>query len=242
MSRILFILLLFLLFDKQTVAQNVTDQQGAVIRTDTLQKNIYLCFTGHDFYEGFEHVLGVLKKHNIKASFFLTGDFVRQHTDLVKINCKRRALYWRSLRQAPLYCDWIKRDSLLHPAEEIKADILHNLQALENLGISPKYFMPPYEWYNKKVVDITNELNQITVNFSPGTLSNADYTTPEMPNYISNTDILKSIFEYEASFGMNGFHLLIHPGTNPLRKDKLYFHLDEIVTQLKEKGYRFDMF
>jgi peptidoglycan/xylan/chitin deacetylase (PgdA/CDA1 family) len=131
---------------------------------------------------------------------------------------------------------------LLHPADEIKADILHNLQALENLDISPKYFMPPYEWYNQKVVDLAAELNQVTVNFSPGTLSNADYTTPGLTNYISSEDILKSIFEYEELNGMNGFHLLIHPGTSPLRKDKLYFHLDEIITQLKEKGYGFERF
>ena len=242
MSRILFILMFALLFAKQPVAQNVTDQQGAVIRTDTLQKNIYLCFTGHDFYEGFEHVMGVQKKHNIKASFFLTGDFVRQHTDLVKTIANDGHFIGAHSDKHLLYCDWIKRDSLLHPADEIKADILHNLQALENLGIRPKYFTPPYEWYNQKVVDIANELNQITINFSPGTLSNADYTTPDLTNYISTEDILKSIFEYEASFGMNGFHLLIHSGTSPLRKDKLYFHLDEIVTQLKEKGYKFAKF
>jgi peptidoglycan/xylan/chitin deacetylase (PgdA/CDA1 family) len=102
--------------------------------------------------------------------------------------------------------------------------------------------MPPYEWHNQKVVDIATELNQITVNFSPGTKSNADYTTPEMPIYISSNEILKSIFEYEKSNGMNGFHLLIHPGTSPLRKDKLYFHLDEIITELKEKGYQFAKF
>ncbi len=230
------------MFAKQTVAQNVTDQQGAVIRTDTLQKNIYLCFTGHDFYEGFEHVLGVLNKHDIKASFFLTGDFVREHAALVKSIAGDGHYIGAHSDKHLLYCDWVKRDSLLLPAEEIKADIQHNLQALENLGIRPKYFMPPFEWYNKKVVDIAGELNQVTVNFSPGTLSNADYTTPGQPNYISSDDILKSIFEYEKLNGMNGFHLLIHPGTSPLRKDKLYFHLDEIVTQLKEKGYGFKRF
>ncbi|HPE77429.1 MAG TPA: polysaccharide deacetylase family protein [Draconibacterium sp.] len=242
MNKTLIFLLLVLLFSRNAVAQNVTDQQGAVIRTDTLQKNIYLCFTGHDFYDGFEHVLGVLNKHNIKASFFLTGDFVREHADLVKTINKNGHFIGAHSDKHLLYCDWIKRDSLLHSADEIKADIQHNLQALENLGIRPKYFMPPYEWYNKKVVDIVSLLNQVTVNFSPGTLSNADYTTPEMPNYISNSDILKSIFNYEASFGMNGFHMLIHPGTSPLRKDKLYFHLDEIITQLKEKGYGFKKF
>ncbi len=242
MNRILFILLVSLLFAKQLVAQNVIDQQGAVIRTDTLQKNIYLCFTGHDYYEGFDHVMDVLKNQQIKASFFLTGDFVREHADLVKSIVKDGHYIGAHSDKHPLYCDWIKRDSLLHTADNIKTDILHNLQALEKLGIRPKYFMPPYEWYNQKVVDIASELNQITVNFSPGTKSNADYTTPGMPNYVSSPEILKSIFEYEELNGMNGFHLLIHPGTSPLRKDKLYFHLDKIIAELKGKGYRFERF
>ncbi len=218
------------------------DQHGAIVRSDTQQKNIYLCFTGHDFYEGFEQVLDVLKKHKIKASFFLTGNIVREHADLVKSIAKDGHYIGAHSDKHILYCDWIKRDSLLHPADSIKADILHNLQALEKLGIRPKYFMPPYEWYNQKVVDLAAELNQITVNFSPGTKSSADYTTPDMPNYASSKDILKSIFEYEESFGMNGFHLLIHPGTSPLRTDKLYFHLNEIITKLKEKGYGFERF
>ncbi len=141
-----------------------------------------------------------------------------------------------------LYCDWSNRDSLLFPPDEIKADISGNLQALGDLGIRPEYFIPPYEWYNQKIVGLALGLNQITINFSPGTKSNADYTTPDMSNYVSSKDILTSIYEYERLNGMNGFHLLIHPGTSPLRKDKLYLHLDELITELKERGYQFRMF
>ena len=241
MNRIIFILV-FLLFAKLLVAQKVLDQYGAVLRSDTLQKNIYLCFTGHDFYDGFEHVLNVLKNHQIQASFFLTGDFVREHAGLVKSIAINGHYIGAHSDKHLLYCDWLKRDSLILSADDVKIDILHNLQALENIGIRSKYFMPPFEWHNQKVVDLASELNQVTVNFSPGTLSNADYTTPEMPNFVSNSDILKSIFEYEKLNGMNGFHLLIHPGTSPLRKDKLYFHLDEIITQLKREGYEFKKF
>ena len=223
-------------------AQNVTDEYGAMVRSDTLQKKIYLCFTGHDFYDGFAHVLGVLNKHNIKASFFLTGDFIREHADLVKAINKNGHFIGAHSDKHLLYCDWLKRDSLLLSAVDIKTDILHNLQALEIIGIRPKYFMPPYEWHNQKVVEIAHELNQTTVNFSPGTLSNADYTTPDLPNYLSGNEILESIFEYEKLNGMNGFHLLIHPGTSSLRKDKLYFHLDEIITTFKGKGYQFEKF
>ncbi len=241
MNRIIFIVL-FLLFAKLLAAQKEMDKYGAIVRSDTLQKKTYLCFTGHDFYEGFGQVLIVLKNQKVKASFFLTGDFVREHAELVKSIAKDGHYIGAHSDKHLLYCDWLKRDSLLYSVDEIKADIIHNLQALENVGIRPKYFMPPYEWYNKKVVEIAHELNQITVNYSPGTLSNADYTTPDMPNYSSSNDILKSIFEYEKLNGMNGFHLLIHPGTSKLRKDKLYFHLNEIIIEFKEKGYEFVRF
>jgi len=238
MSKIVFFFLVFGIANSLR-AQNSVDMQGAFIRSDTLEKNIFLLFTGHDFYEGFDYVLQVLKNKTIKASFFLTGDFVRNHIDLVKRIEKDGHFVGAHSDKHLLYCDWSKRNSLLHSPAEIKADILRNLQVLENLGISPTYFMPPYEWYNRKVVEIAWELNQTTVNFSPGTKSNADYTTPDMPNYISSKDILESIYEYEKINGMNGFHLLIHPGTNPLRKDKLYLHLDKLLNVLKEKGYNF---
>lgn len=41
---------------------------------------------------------------------------------------------------------------------------------------------------------------------------------------------------------MNGFHLLIHPGTNPKRKDKFYLQLDVLITKLKKEGYQFSKF
>ncbi len=236
------VLFCLLVLSQSIRAQNVVDQYGAIIRSDTLKKNIYLCFTGHDFYEGFDHVLQVLKKHEVVASFFLTGDFIRHNTALVKNIAKAGHYVGAHSDKHLLYCDWTKRDSLLFPIAEIKADISNNLQKLNKLGIYPRYFMPPYEWYNRKVVEIARELNQQTVNFYPGTRSNADYTTPDMANNVPSSTILASIYGYEKLHGMNGFHLLIHPGTSPLRKDKLYYHLDEIISHLKEKGYRFARF
>ena len=203
-------------------AQVIKDTHGAMIRSDTSSKDIYLCFTGHDFFEGFEHVLRVLGNQKVPASFFLTGDFIREHQDLVASIVRQGHYVGAHSDQHLLYCAWSDRDSLLHSPAAIKADIQQNLEELYQLRIYPIYFMPPYEWYNQVVVDIANDLNQITVNFSPGTRSNADYTTPKMPNYISSEKILESIYQYEKQEGMNGFHLLIHPGTDPARVDKLY--------------------
>ncbi len=219
-----------------------TDVYGAIVRSDAEQKTIYLCFTGHDHFEGFDHVLRVLKENNIKGSFFLTGDFVRNHTELVQqIGADGHFVGAHSDKHL-LYNDWEKRDSLLVSEETIRKDILENVQELEIIGIFPKIFMPPYEWYNADVVKLATAVGQTTINFSPGTRSNADYTTPEMKNYISSHDILGSIYTYESNLGMNGFHLLIHPGTDPKRTDKFYFLLENLILEMKERGYGFERF
>ena len=223
-------------------AQRIRDDFGAWVRSDTLKHELYLCFTGHDYFEGFEHVLSTLEEHQIEASFFLTGDFVRNHTELVKRIAKEGHYVGAHSDKHLLYCDWSHRDSLLHTPEAIQRDIQNNLAALVELDIFPVYFMPPYEWYNRQVVEIAQNLFQITINFSPGTRSNADYTTPEMPNYISSEEILESIYTFEEREGMSGFHLLIHPGTSPARTDKLYMHLDELINHFKAKGYQFSRF
>lgn len=236
------LILLFLIFYTSGHSQVIIDSEGALVRSDTLKKSIYLIFTGHDQVDGFNYVLDILEKHDVKASFFLTGDFVRNFEFLVKDIANKGHFVGAHSDKHLLYCDWDKRDSLLHSVDQIKEDLQANLNALEKLNISPNYFMPPYEWYNQKVVEIASELNQTTVNFSTGTRTNADYTTPDMSNYISSNDILQSVCFYESINNMNGFHLLIHPGTNPKRTDKFYFKLEELVTNLKKKGYQFSKF
>jgi peptidoglycan/xylan/chitin deacetylase (PgdA/CDA1 family) len=76
------------------------------------------------------------------------------------------------------------------------------------------------------------------VNFSPGTISHADYTTPDMRNYRSSDKIFDSITSYEKEKKLNGFILLIHIGTDPKRTDKFYLKLDALIEYLKKGGYR----
>jgi endoglucanase len=102
-----------------------------------------------------------------------------------------------------------------------------------------RYFLPPFEWYNNSIVSWTREMDLTLINFSAGTLSHADYTTPEMRNYRSSDVIYQSVMEYEKKNGMNGFILLVHIGSDPARKDKFYSRLDELVKELKSNGYRF---
>ncbi|SIN80288.1 polysaccharide deacetylase family protein [Algoriphagus halophilus] len=215
------------------------DAYGALTRSDQKEKNIYLIFSGHDYQEGFEHVLSVLTKYEIKGSFFFTGEFVRSNQELVKKIAKGGHYLGAHSDQHLLYCDWGNRDSLLVDEQLIRQDIMDNLKELGNLGVHPDIFLPPYEWYNKKVVEIAKGLGQLTINFSAGTRSNADYTSPDMDNYVDSSTILESVYEYESKAGLNGFHLLIHPGTDPKREDKFYLQLEGLINGLEGKGYKF---
>ena len=141
-----------------------------------------------------------------------------------------------------LYCDWGKRDSLLVTEPQFKKDLLNNYEAMKKHGIVKKqatYFLPPYEWYNDSISVWTKDLGFQLINFTPGTKSTADYTTPDMKNYRGSDDIYNSIVQYEQSRGLNGFILLVHIGTDPKRTDKFYHHLPRLVKYLKAKGYQF---
>lgn len=104
------------------------------------------------------------------------------------------------------------------------------------------YFLPPYEWYNQTIANWTVEMGFKLINFSPGTRSAADYTFPEMGSlYKSSDEIFRSVISRDETDpnGLNGFILLMHIGTDPRRADKFYNRLDELLRELKKRGYTF---
>ena len=221
------------------------EKEGAIIRTDTTQKEINLVFTAHDFADGFRTIIQVLREQDIKASFFLTGDFYRNPDNRDIINTLKRDDHYLGAHSGHhlLFCSWEDRDSLLVSRGQFINDLRNNYDAMKDFGITKEdapIFLPAYEWYNRKIYEWTKEEGLTLVNFSPGTSSNADYTYPELgKSYMTADTIYNHIVQYEKKNGLNGFILLIHPGTDPRRPDKLYNRLDELITYLKSRGYRF---
>jgi peptidoglycan/xylan/chitin deacetylase (PgdA/CDA1 family) len=189
----------------------------------------------------------VLRQRNVKAGFFFTGNFYAndEFEPLIKDLLQDGHYLGAHSDKHLLYCDWSKRDSLLVTRRQFRRDLKRNYKRMAEFGIDKneaKVFLPPYEWYNASVVKWTHELGLTLVNFTPGTLSTADYTYPDMGTRYRNSDtIFRSIMDYEsnARIGMNGFILLVHIGTDPRRTDKFYDRLDQLLVTLMEKGYSF---
>jgi hypothetical protein len=59
--------------------------------------------------------------------------------------------------------------------------------------------------------------------------------------YLSSDEIYRSIIQREEKDpnGLNGFILLVHIGTDPRRKDKFYYRLEDLVAELEARHYTF---
>ncbi|MFT4153610.1 polysaccharide deacetylase family protein [Parafilimonas sp.] len=226
---------------------NKTVSYGAIIRGDSTIKNIALVFTGDEFADGGDFIDSVLQSKNMNGSFFLTGNFYsnQQFKNLI-IRLKGHGNYLGPHSDKHLlYCDWIKRDSLLITKEAFKNDLQAAYKKLRQFSIGKNdahYFLPPYEWHNDSIASWTKEMGLQLINFTPGTRSNADYTYPEQESrYVSSDSVFNSILNYEqkSSGGLNGFILLTHIGTDPRRTDKFYYKLPALIDTLKSRKYRF---
>jgi peptidoglycan/xylan/chitin deacetylase (PgdA/CDA1 family) len=214
---------------------------------DTTKKNIYLCFTADEFADGFDFISRTLASHKIKASFFFTGNFCRiagYDKTIARLKTEGHYIGPHSDKHL-LYCDWEKRDSLLVTKDIFVADLEKNYKELERFGISKKeapVFLPPYEWYNDSIACWTKQLGLKLVDNSSGTMTAQDWTVPDGKHYYSSDFLMNDFLKYEKEKGLNGYILLIHPGTDPRRTDKFYLRLDTILEYLQKKGYSFRSF
>lgn len=230
-------------------SKGLQDSQGALVRHNPAEKKVYLIFTAHDYAEGGNVIAHTLKRNKLKASFFFTGKFYGNPDNKALIqNLIAEGHYLGAHSDAHLlYAGWAKRDSSLIDQKLFADDLKANYLKMAGFGISPEkapFFVPPYEWYNAESIDWSRQLGLKVISFTPGILSNADYTTPAMSNYRSSETILKEIkaFEKKDPNGLNGCIMLIHLGTAPERTDKFYNRLGELVHYLKQKGYQPERF
>lgn len=228
---------------------DVLDNQGAVVRKNVNEKKVYLIFSAHDYAEGGNTIVQTLRKYKSKASFFLTGAFYdKPENKLLIAHLIADGHYLGGHSNGHLlYADWTKRDSSLVNQKQLSEDLQINYRKMAAFGLNSQtqtVFLPPYEWYNAENVDWCRQMGLTVINFTQGIHTNADYTTPDMPNYQSSERIMNDLkaFEKMDEHGLNGGIILIHLGTAPERTDKFYNRLGELLEWLKRKGYQTERF
>jgi peptidoglycan/xylan/chitin deacetylase (PgdA/CDA1 family) len=231
------------------VGDKTTDKNeydaGGIIRTDTTKKQICLVFTGNEFGDGFNAIFKTLKRSNVKASFFFTGNFYRNRrfAKIIKELKKDNQFLGAASDRNLTYCSSLKRDSIFINKSQFINDLRENFNAMEKFEIEKNaspFFLPPNGCYNDSVSCWCSESGLHLINFTPGTLSYADNTYPEMRSaYYSSIEIYNRIMQMESKQGLNGAILVFHLGTDKRRQDKFYPRLQSLIIELARKGYMF---
>lgn len=222
---------------------------GGINRFNPGEKQIAIIFTGHQYTDGYKKIRTTLNKHNIKASFFFSGDFLRKPANARKV----KALYSDGHYIGPAgnhYNQLAKKTGAQFSSVSksfLLNDLKENYAALKKLGISKQeapFFNPPYELYNDSISKWSKDAGIYIISSTPGTKSNFDYTVPEMrTNYYSSKEITDNILQVESIQGLNGYILQFHFGSSQERKDKYYHNLSTLILNLKNAGYEFtDLF
>lgn len=222
---------------------NVYEPAGAIIKGDPTKKRICLVFTADDKADGANTIISTLKRNKVKGGFFFTGKFYEMYPDIVRQLVADGHYVGSHSYGHLLYAPWEKRDSMVVSKQQFVDDMLKSYNTMASFGISKEkapYFIPPYEYYNSKVNGWAHEMGLQIINFTPGTGTNADYTTPDMgKRYKSSAQLYKRLLDFERQHTLNGHFLMIHFGTHPSRTDKFYTMLPKIIKTLQHRGYTF---
>jgi endoglucanase len=224
-----------------------TLDRGAVVRGPRDAKQIALVFTADLYAEGATPILDALRDRKIRASFFLTGRFLREpgFAPIVARLRDEGHLIGPHSDGHLLYASWDRPPRLLVTREQFEADLAANLRRLERFGIAPgsvRHFLPPYEHYTEEISLWTRQGGRTLINLTPGTRSHTDYMTDADPRFTTAAQIAASVLAAERSDpdGLNGYLLLMHLGAGPGRtRDHFHTELGKLLDELSKRGYRF---
>ena len=181
---------------------------------------LYLTFDA-GYENGYtETILDTLKKHDVKASFFLVGNYLQKNADLVR----------RMVADGHI----VGNHTMSHPdmsAITEKEAFQKELEGLEILFTDitgkelPKFYRPPQGVYSEENLKLAKELGYKTVFWS---LAYKDWDNDKQPDaeYAKGKLLPRT---------HNGAVILLHSTSKTNAQV-----LDELLTEWKSRGYRFE--
>ena len=190
------------------------DRKIPIYSVETDKPQVALSFDAAWGNEDTQILLDILEKHNIHATFFMTGGWVESYPDDVKaIAAAGHDLGNHSENH--------KQMSTLSAGEcETELMEVHN-KVKDLTGLDMTLFRPPYGDYNNQLVEVSNGLGYHVIQWNVDSLDWKDYGADDIVSRVLNHKELG-----------NGTIILMHNGAK-YTKDAL----ERIITGLQEKGY-----
>lgn len=166
-------------------------------------------------------VLDILKKNDIKATFFVVGENVGWNPEILKREYEEGHAIGN---HTFTHINVAKRDY-----SEVDKEINKTQEAIKKvIGKEPSLFRPPYRAISREMCSIAKSKNMDIVLWSD--LDPRDWSNPGV-DYIVDTIMSKV---------KNGTIILLHDYNNLRNKrSQTVQALDIVIPKLKEKGYKF---
>ena len=184
---------------------------------DTNEKVLYLTFD-----EGYENgytneILDVLKKHNVKAAFFVVKPYIKSNPEIIN----------RMVEEGHLVCNHTCSHpsmALIKDKDKFNKELLDLEMSYEELTGKKmaKYFRPPMGKYSELSLNYTKELNYKTIFWSFA------YNDWDIKNQPPKEKALETILKRSHS----GAIVLLH-AVSKTNADIL----DELITKWESEGY-----
>lgn len=129
---------------------------------DTESPKIALTFDAAWGNEDTANILAILEKHNIKATFFMTGGWVESYPEDVKAIFEAGHDLGNHSESHP--------DMATLSAEEIREELMGPHERVRELtGYEMTLFRPPYGSYNNELIDTANECGYYAIQWDVDT-------------------------------------------------------------------------
>lgn len=200
--------------------QNVPKRfQGVTLNFAKLppkEKAIALTFDDGPWQGNTAKILDILKKNNIKATFFVVGKALKEHPELGQ----------KIVDEGHIIANhtWSHRYHFFSP-QAAAFEIDQTSKLIENItGVKPTLFRPPGGILNNGLASYAKGQNQTVVLWSA---DSNDYKLPAVPKLVSN------VMRDSKSGGI----VLLHDGGG--NRSRTVQALPQIISNFRKQGYRF---
>ncbi|WP_308422093.1 polysaccharide deacetylase family sporulation protein PdaB [Pontibacillus salipaludis] len=209
---------IFLWVEKDNAFSVFSTDKGprALISSNTKGKDVAITFNISWGQEEVFPILESLKKNNVKATFFVSGEWAEKHPDILKeITESKHDLGMMGYR----YKSYAKQD-----IAQVKKDLLYAREVFKKLGYEEMDLLrPPHGHFNKEVLTLAEDLGFKVVQWS---INPEDYKNPGTQTIVD--EIMK-----ETS---GGDIIVLHASDSVKQTNEA---LKTVLPGLKQKGYEF---
>ncbi|MGL4363374.1 MAG: polysaccharide deacetylase family protein [Cellulosilyticaceae bacterium] len=213
-SKYIIVGLLSIFFLISTIGIYAKDRLLPIYSVKTDQKLVALTFDCAWGAEDIPNILSILEENQVKATFFVVGDWVRANPNEARMIAEAGHDIGNHSDGHP-HVTQIEK-------EEIKKDIRLAHQIIQKVtGIDAQLYRPPYGEYNNSVIEAAEECQYYTVQWDVDSIDWKEYGKQAMIDKVLKHKNLSS-----------GSIVLLHNGTKYTQHA-----LDEIIKGLKQKGF-----